>query len=367
MRFGYTDPPADRAYGFTSDTGYQTWATTNLKREEFKAQLAAGQPALVNFWYRQSPQVLATYIGGQGLIAVDDPPATTPGMVEIDLDPQGRLVLFHAMPPRIDSGVTSRSIDWDTLLEAAGLDSARFKPAEPQQVPPVGFDARMAWTGSFAHAPSVPLRIEAAAWKGRPVWFEIAGPWPPQVQHIQMFPRLQNPRAGAIGVFITGSVVAIMLAWSNYRRNRADLGGSWRLAIFAFGCSMAQWILTTHHVSAIDELGYMIDAIAWALLAAALFWVLYIALEPYVRRRWPQSLISWTRVLTGNVRNPLVGGHVLLGTTVGVEVSLSFLFIVRALILAQFGVGGPPPVQLSLLNALLGTTHAAGEWITIDS
>ncbi len=32
---------------------------------------------------------------------------------------------------------------------------------------------------------------------------------------------------------------------------------------------------------------------------AVAFWVLYVALEPYVRRRWPQSLISKDRLLAG--------------------------------------------------------------------
>ena len=31
-----------------------------------------------------------------------------------------------------------------------------------------------------------------------------------------------------------------------------------------------------------------------------LFWILYIAIEPFVRRRWPQILVSWTRLLSGN-------------------------------------------------------------------
>ena len=37
------------------------------------------------------------------------------------------------------------------------------------------------------------------------------------------------------------------------------------------------------------------------------------AVEPYVRRHWPDSFISWTRLCAGNVRNPLVASHVLAG------------------------------------------------------
>ena len=49
---------------------------------------------------------------------------------------------------------------------------------------------------------------------------------------------------------------------------------------------------------------------------------LYLALEPFVRRRWPQSLISWTRLLAGDVRDPLVAGHILLATAFGVAIAI---------------------------------------------
>jgi hypothetical protein len=36
-------------------------------------------------------------------------------------------------------------------------------------------------------------------------------------------------------------------------------------------------------------------------------------LEPYVRRRWPATLVSWSRLLAGGFRDPLVGRDVLAG------------------------------------------------------
>jgi hypothetical protein len=53
----------------------------------------------------------------------------------------------------------------------------------------------------------------------------------------------------------------------------------------------------------------------------SLIWVLYVALEPYVRRRWPTTIISWTRLLAGRLRDPVVGGHVLVGILYGVLLS----------------------------------------------
>jgi hypothetical protein len=38
-----------------------------------------------------------------------------------------------------------------------------------------------------------------------------------------------------------------------------------------------------------------------------------VAIEPYVRRNWPDSLISWSRFCTGRARNALVASHILAG------------------------------------------------------
>ena len=61
-------------------------------------------------------------------------------------------------------------------LSAAGLDPAKLEPAEPnwQELSP--FDARAAWTGTWPGT-ARSLRVEAAAWRGRPVYFLLLGPW----------------------------------------------------------------------------------------------------------------------------------------------------------------------------------------------
>jgi len=43
----------------------------------------------------------------------------------------------------------------------------------------------------------------------------------------------------------------------------------------------------------------------------------YIALEPYMRRRFPHLLMGWSAVLTGRVKDPIVGRDVLIGMTCG--------------------------------------------------
>jgi hypothetical protein len=61
-----------------------------------------------------------------------------------------------------------------------------------------------------------------------------------------------------------------------------------------------------------------------ALLDSAFIWLMYIALEPFVRRRWPEALITWNRALAGRLRDPLVGRDILIGTAFGLAVGLWF-------------------------------------------
>src|SRR5215207_7435084 len=73
-------------------------------------------------------------------------------------------------------------IDWSRLFAEARLDPARFSPVEPPSFVPVSADARAAWIGPSPDGAGVPLRIEAAAFAGRPVYFKIIAPWtsPPE-------------------------------------------------------------------------------------------------------------------------------------------------------------------------------------------
>jgi serine/threonine-protein kinase len=56
-------------------------------------------------------------------------------------------------------------------------------------------------------------------------------------------------------------------------------------------------------------------------------WLLYIALEPGVRRRWPRLLIGWTRLLAGRFRDPMVGREILIGIAAGVMAHQAFWLV----------------------------------------
>lgn len=102
-----------------------------------------------------------------------------PGMVDVDLDTRGQLRMFRAVPPRVDDHVatTPSEIDWSIFFSTAGLNMAEFRPAESKWTPKSAYDLRAAWEGAYPENPHLPIRIEAAAYHGKAVYFEIIHPW----------------------------------------------------------------------------------------------------------------------------------------------------------------------------------------------
>jgi len=349
--FGYAEPPSDRAYGFVVDTDYQNYAEGQANPAAYWDQLARGQPSLIQFWYRQSPQSLASS-NIDGVVSGTDPPPIDSGMVGLNLDSQGRLIQFDAIPPQVGAKPdSSRPPDWPALFTAAGLDLARFTPAEPQWASLADSDARAAWTGSYAQSGELTLRVETASWRGKPVFFRVIWPWsrPERMQPVQ---RPEAGAAGGVAVIVIVGVLAALLAWHNFRAGRGDIRGASRLAAFVFGVEVLEWLCDAHHVSVIDkvkidEVKLFLGGASWAAFAAGFVWMLYLALEPYVRRLWPQSMITWSRLLAGGFRDPLVGGHLLAGVALGIGISLCSL--VGTLSLEHYGAFSVASYTLNLV------------------
>src|ERR1022692_2319170 len=132
--FGYAAPPADRAYGFRIDLDYEEYAERRENVAAIRDRLAKGYPPPIEFWYRQSPQPLASFtFFSDGQIAPFEPPPEDSEKIGLNLDPEGRLVQLDAVPPQLEEKPeSSRAPDWPVLFGAAGLDTARFASAEPR-------------------------------------------------------------------------------------------------------------------------------------------------------------------------------------------------------------------------------------------
>jgi serine/threonine-protein kinase len=166
------------------------------------------------------------------------------------------------------------------------------------------------------------------------------------------------PQFLILGVFTVLLVGGGVLARRNLRLGRGDRRGAMRLAAFVLLCFMISMVLEARHVGGVSEYDLFIQGLGTSLFAAGLSWLFYIALEPLIRRRWPDSLIAWTRVLSGRFTDPLVGRVLLAGALLGVFYAISF----EAEQLTRRAFGATPPIPLFDWNqTLVGPRIVAGE------
>lgn len=73
-----------------------------------------------------------------GTVLYRDPPADVPGMVDVNLDLNGRLLRLVAVPEiRVASSEAISQIDWSSWMSRAGLATASLRPVTPVWTPPV--------------------------------------------------------------------------------------------------------------------------------------------------------------------------------------------------------------------------------------
>ncbi|MBU0617456.1 MAG: protein kinase, partial [Planctomycetes bacterium] len=222
---GYEHRAGDWAYGFEVNETYLSYLEKRDQSSTRWAWLALRRPAAMEFWYRQSPRTLVP--GNMlGTVTFSNPPPLVPGMISLRLDPQGRLMLFHAVPPPREGALTAAAQpDWSRLFRVARLDRQRFRPVNPEAVPPMYCADRVAWLGGCAESPGVGVRVEAGAFHGKPVYFEVRfdttadGPRP----------GLTAPQAGQlinVLLLLISLAGAALLARRNLAQGRGDRRGA---------------------------------------------------------------------------------------------------------------------------------------------
>jgi predicted Ser/Thr protein kinase len=369
VRLGYPERPVDSASDLLYDGDFQEYVEKNDKPYPDWDAVLAARPSLLSFWYRQSPDgMVAEGFRDQflnpGIITRDDPPTVLSGMINVELDPQGRLTYFQAIPRQKESSSNESSsapaaaFDWNLLFAAAGLDPAQFHKADSTWNSLATSDTRMAWIGEWPGT-ARPLRVEAAAWRGKPVFFSLIGDW-------TKADRMKTPEQSTgkkaqqyilIALFVGFFLGLIRVARLNYRQGRGDREGALRLAWVMFALEMVLWLCRGHMIAGIATLGAIIIAVSTALFVSGTTWMLYLALEPWVRRRWPQTIISWSRLLAGQFRDPLVGRDILFGVMLGVV----WILLVQIRSIAILHMGASPPLYQS--EYLMGGREALGAWL----
>ncbi len=363
---GYPEKPSDSAYGFNYDTNFQDAVEKESKTPPNWDEVMAGRPTMLQLWYRQSPDLLGAsgYRDSflvPGVITEEDPATTLSGMLNVKLDARGRLIYLQAIPPQKDkTAPASAPPDWSALFSAAEVDVSKLQPAQPEWTALGMADARAAWTGVWPGS-TRPLRVEAAAWHGKPVFFAMIGDWnkPWRMVAAKSADEKKSRVGQIIGLLILIAMLVGggMLARRNYRHGRGDREGALRLAGLMFVLQVGLWICRAHFVAGFQTFGYLILDIAGALLWGGATWMIYLAVEPWIRRNWPQAIISWSRLISGQLRDPVVGRDILFGVAFGTL----WLVIIEAGNIPLARMGGSP--QLSASAYLLGGRQALGQWL----
>jgi hypothetical protein len=317
---GYRSRYAE-ASGFVQSSDYLDYIKTNNKRADRWQVLRASRGLTIGYWFRVSPRMIVPANMGTRP-GLHDPPMNISGQAGVILDTHGRLLEMHGVPPQYDEDTAAPPpVEWKPLFEAAGLDMARFTPTSPRWAPRAYADIRAAWTGEVPEHPGVSLRVEAAAYRGKPVLFGLVGPWTRPSRMIeQPRTRLESflsffSRVVIVSVFAG----AMMLAWRNTRRGRGDRQGAWFAAGLMAALSFSFRLLQMWHVSDafVESERFFSVVVALTLFDAGSIWVMYMAVEPAVRRFWPDFLKGWSRLVSGRLRDPRVGRDLLYGTVAG--------------------------------------------------
>jgi serine/threonine-protein kinase len=354
---GYPEP-VDSAFGCAPDQSYVDYGRQMRNPARFQAYLNQSRPGWGYCWYLESlgtltpaPHDLSGLVFARpGSRVKEESPEVAQRTVRLKLDFQGRLVELRGSPGTVEANPSkpTKTTDWSALLQLAGIDSADLVETTPQQAaPPVAFNDRVAWTGTWPERPDIQMKVEAASFDGQPVFFIAQGPPPAN----------SNGSEGTRTVVIIGMVIfliggSIFLARHNVTAGRGDQRGAFRIALFALSTLLLAWFFGTDHRLDSRELNLFLSATGEALYRSVVVGLLYLAAEPFVRQRWPHALIPWNRVLEGRFRDPLVGRAVLIGIVFAAALAL----LRNAGLLLE--VMSPELPELDLMNAMLANTYA---------
>jgi serine/threonine-protein kinase len=292
----------------------------------------------LQFWRRWSPVPLETaelHDPGSTLLS---PPQVYPGSGSAVLDPGGRLLALSIVPDRAadsvaaGAAVAATPTDWSGVLRAAGRDPSRVLPVAPPVHLFMGADTVAAWAVSDSGAPDT--TIVAAAVRGRIVGMDTIhggkglGDLTPRVEPAPIGDAQEW--AIILAFYAIPLLGSIVLARRNVRSSRVDMRGALVVGVVTATLYVLFYLFKVNQ----RELGLLRvltsvtggSALGHALVHGVAITLAYLAIEPYVRRLWPRVLVTWARLASGRVRDPIVGRDILIGSAVGVVASLVNLF-----------------------------------------
>ncbi len=336
--FGYPDKPADSDLQLTERAKLRYHLRSLPAPKQWKEWLTSESP--VSAFYRESPAPL--YALPEGYVSDTNPAAIEPGMVSIELDGQGRLRGFSAVP-YLPGHEWVQAITPEMVFQAARLDFSKFTEVPPKTVPRNAADELRAWKGLHPVIPNTELTVEMATWRGRLTHAKFVWPWMKQDGSTPENKSFATKVRGVVMLMMlfVGIAFAGLLARRNWKQGRVDRHGAMRIALAQFGFTFLVWFGRVHAVPNDTMLTFVWNAMGPLMLSAAMLWLLYLALEPALRSRWPHSIVTWNRILVGRWMDPEVGAHILIGAAVGVGIwTLGTLNDLRTVSQAGLEMGG---------------------------
>ena len=251
------------------------------------------------------------------------------------------------MPPQFDAGPRHRAPAprWEALFDGGGPDDGGVHAGGAAWTPRDFADTRAAWEGPLPDGPDL-----ASASKRPPIAagrssFLMVGPW--SVPDADAAAAARRPRTRRSWRRVTVLVVVLVARRRCCSRattcaptapTSAARCGS-RCIVLAATPLPGSSARTTCPTSTGDR--QFLESHAASRGRRRLLWVIYIALEPYVRRFWPDGILGWTRLISGYVRDPRVGRDVLTGCVFGVAMGCCWTIFYELL---PPLLGRPPPI-----------------------
>lgn len=346
-KLGYAELPTNTASGFGRNTQYLKHIVRSSSSPDRWNALKSGRTPAVYFWQRWSDRSLQPADLHSIFASENDPPQFAPGSMTIRVDPNGRLIALDAVPAQGKVSKDAGVPQWASLFEAAGLDIARFESAEATRAPPTYCDVTAAWRESTSNDAGRQLRVQAGAYGGKAMHFAVLWGWESEGGTGKLN---QPPSVDVVGTIIWAITLlsALVLARRNLQLGRCDRKGAFRLAVFVFGCYLLASVIGSNirGVGLMALIGNLINGpkLGHALIHAVTTYLCYLAIEPYVRRVWPQTLVSWARLASGRLRDPLIGRDILVGAVLAsIFQWLGGIFLWLAPLVVGIAPAGPVP------------------------
>lgn len=312
---GYEIEKADSAWGFDLDWPIVA-RLASATDEERQSLLRSEERPVLRFWYRLSPYPMAPWRGSVpgtqvgNIVTPDDPPLREPGMALVRLGPRGALLEVRVMPGSIwPASKLNREETLNSIIAAAEIDASGISMREWAGISPMPGAPTLVWSIQDTGGETEAREIVATFVDDRPTWVRVD----PPTETRRSRPSTDPVSLVIFGFFVAGALVAAF----NIRTGRWDRRGALRLAIVVFVLCLASSVIGSHHpLSVTEEVRGFFTSVAYAATRALVSWLLYVAIEPFIRKLHPSALISWSRLLAGRVADPAVGRDVLIGLVV---------------------------------------------------